>query len=69
MTDRVRTLTVVLENDTRTDDVRGLRSAIGRLRGVESVELGEVVDPAQLVARVEARRRLGEQLLALLQGR
>lgn len=39
MTDRVHSLTVVLENDVRTDDVQTLMSAILQLRGVISCKL------------------------------
>ena len=42
MTDRLNTLVVVLEKPTRTDDVLTLISAIEAMRGVLSVESGEV---------------------------
>lgn len=42
MTDRINTLTVVLESPIRTDDAQGIVEAIAMVRGVQSVEFGEV---------------------------
>ena len=52
MTDRVRTLTVVLERDTRTDDAEETIRAISMIRGVVSVEKGPVVSLEQHHARL-----------------
>lgn len=43
MTDRHRTLVVVLEQDTRSDDIEDLRKTLLSIRGIERVELGPVV--------------------------
>lgn len=42
MTDRVNTLTVILEHPIRDDDVEPLMDAIRSHRGVLDVKLGEV---------------------------
>ena len=42
MTDRVNTLTVILEDPIRDDDVEGLMDAIRSHRGVLDVKLGDV---------------------------
>ena len=44
MTDRIRTLSVVLEQDFRDDDVQCVVDAIHMIRGVGKVEIGKVVD-------------------------
>lgn len=63
MTDRIRTLTVVLDDDIRVDDAQEVVSAISLLRCVGSVEAGPVVDVGTLLARRAARRVLLEELL------
>jgi len=68
MTDRVRTLTVLLEHDLRDDDARDVINAIELIRGVESAELGDVVNSNTRIARTEARRHLGKQIWALISG-
>ncbi len=65
MTDRYHTLTVVLERDTRTDDVEALIAAIQQMRGVLKVS-GVVSDMDSHMAEERARRELGEKLLAVL---
>lgn len=43
MTDRIRTLKVLLNRDTRTDDAEVIKNAILMIKGVSKVEDGEVV--------------------------
>lgn len=57
MTDRVNTLTVVLEHPVRTDDVEEIIAAIRMVRGVLSVEMGEVDGPSS-GAGMQERTRL-----------
>ncbi len=57
MTDRVRTLTVTLDRDFRTDDIETI---IGWLKGVKyvaDVQLGPVVEMGDHIARQEFRQR------------
>lgn len=65
MTDRVHVLTVVLETDTRVDDVEPLVGAIKQLRNVAAVELHQpnLVDYA---ARVRTHQDFEKKLLKLL---
>lgn len=65
MTDRVYALTVVLEEDLRTDDVEPLIQAIERLRGVLSVGY-RVSDLPLYVAQERARQEWREKLVDLL---
>ena len=62
MTDRVQTLTVVLEHDMRDDDARDLAKMLNAVRGVGRVELGPVVSPVDWLARERAKRELREKL-------
>ena len=64
MTDRVNTLTVVLSNPTRTDDVEPIAHAIAQIRGVESVAMGEI--SAGTGARVQEQRRLHREVMDAL---
>ena len=61
MTDRYNALTVVLENDIRTDDAESLVKAIEQLRGVLSVT-GVVSDINSYMAVERARHDLGVKL-------
>ena len=65
MTDRYSSLTVVLEQDIRSDDAEGLIKAIEQMRGVLKVT-GTVSDYRDLVAQTRARTELGKQLWAVL---
>lgn len=62
MTDRVRTLTVLLEQDVRTDDVECIVDAVRMIRGVQHVRLGPVVGIEAWTAREVARRELEAKL-------
>jgi hypothetical protein len=66
MTDRIRTLTVVLPVNTREDDVQPLIDAIRMLRGVLEVK-ADVADPADFFAVTNARVHLRSKLLDLLE--
>ena len=65
--ERVNALTVVLEKDTREDDVRGLVDAIRHLRGVVDVK-GNVANPETWIAETRARNAMREKLLDLILG-
>lgn len=68
MTDRIQSLTVVLEEDLRDDDAREIADAIAKLRGVQLVTLGEPVDMNVHVERQRLRRSLGASIVSLLSG-
>lgn len=65
MTDRVRSLTVVLDRDTRTDDVEVIVTAVRMVRGVADVKLGPVVNVLDHVARIAALQDLESRVLAV----
>ena len=54
MTDRIRTVTVVLDADYRDDDVIPILTALRMVRGVASVE-ARVVEGADYTARLVTR--------------
>jgi hypothetical protein len=66
MTDRIRHLTVLLEQDTRTDDLEPIIAAISHIRGVAKVTPGQPVNMSDYIARETAKRELGVQLLAIV---
>ena len=63
MSDRVRTLTVILTKDHRDDDAREIADAIKMVKGVEGVELGEVVNVGILHARSIAKSEIRNEIL------
>lgn len=65
MTDRIHSLTVVLEKDMRDDDVEGLILAIGWFKHVISVK-AHVADYNANMAEERARRLLREKLMDLI---
>ena len=65
MTDRLHSLTVVLEKDIREDDAQVLIVAIRQLRGILSVS-GNVSDVVSHVAAERARYELRERLYQAL---
>lgn len=67
MTDRVKALTVVLDNDYREDDVQEIANAIGMLKGVVAVSLLKT-DPTDYANRARIRAELTGKLLDLLRG-
>lgn len=64
MTDRVRTLTVLLDKEYRDDDVREITNASGMIKGVVKVE--NIISTTEWMAIETARRELGEKLWAVL---
>lgn len=69
MTDRVRTLTVVLERDTRVDDVEVIVEAIRMTKGVLQVYYDEedVVTSDDHISRIHVYSEVREALLEMLQ--
>lgn len=65
MTDRINSLTVVLEADIREDDCRALQAAISQLRGVLSVRT-HVSDYESVMAEDRAKQKLTEKLWKVL---
>lgn len=65
MTDRLHSLTVVLERDIRDDDAEPILAAIRMIRGVQSVT-GQVADIDSHIAESRARRELGEKLFQVI---
>lgn len=61
MTDRIRHLTITLDEDMRDDDVVAIVSAIERVRGVASV-LPNIVTVQDHLARQAVRAEVQQQL-------
>lgn len=61
MTDRISTITLVLEKDIRDDDIQPLIDALYQFKGVIKVE-PNVRDIDQLMAYSRARHELGMKL-------
>ena len=68
MTDRIRTLTVVLDADYRDDDLESLLTAIKMVRGVDDVQFGEVVNYKDWIARRAVKTELQHELLKAIDG-
>ena len=66
MTDTVRHLTVILENDVRVDNVQSLVRAIHHMRGVANVVLGQPTDLASITADLRARTAIRDRIVAIL---
>ncbi len=69
MTDRAKTITVVLEHDTRVDDVEPLLAAIRALRGVADARVtpGDRAVIEDIYARSRVRMELAEALRETIQ--
>ena len=66
MTDRVSSITVVIEKDMRIDDAQALLAAIRCMKSVISVE-ANISDPlAEHVASARVRRELAQGLYEVL---
>jgi len=65
MTDRIRHLTVVLDEDYRSDDVEAIVKAIQLIRGVASVDL-HVVEAKDHLARSAVRDEIARDLHAAI---
>ena len=61
MTDRIRHVTVTLDQDYRDDDVKSILSAIEHIKGVASVE-PHVVGPGELTARLAVKADIQRKL-------
>lgn len=66
MTDRIATLTVVLDREYRDDDVQHIVDAIQMTKGVLKVELGEVVDANHYMNKATIMRAVRRRLLEAL---
>ena len=66
MTDRVFSLTVMLNREMRVDDVEHLVDAISMMRGVMKVEKGPVADLDHHYAKEHVSRELKKKVLAAL---
>jgi hypothetical protein len=64
VTDRIHSITVVLEKDIRDDDCEGLMNAIRHMRGVADVS-GHVSDIGTHMAEVRARIDVSGRLIDL----
>ena len=62
MTDRIRTLTVGLDKEYRTDDVQVFIDAIKMIKGVKYVQRGKVHDSDAHFARRDERTALAVKL-------
>jgi hypothetical protein len=58
MTDRIRSLTIVLDRDYRADDVETVMHAIHMIKGVHSVSIGEPVSLKDHINREAVRKEL-----------
>ncbi|MDU8351004.1 hypothetical protein RYA05_03735 [Pseudomonas syringae pv. actinidiae] len=66
MTDRFHSLTVVLDDNYRKDDLEALMSAISQLRGVAAVS-GIVADPMSHMAETRAKSAIKQRLWEALE--
>lgn len=68
MTDRVHSLTIILEAPRRVDDVDAIVAAVSQLRGVERVIVTpeNIADFTSAVALTQARKTLRAQLADVL---
>ena len=66
MSDRVASLTVILDHEYRTDDVEAIQKAIEMVKGVQKVVLGPVVDVNTYYARQKASVDITNRVLEAL---
>lgn len=66
MTDRIGTLTVVLDRDIREDDLEQTIAAIMQIRRVAYVKHGEPASPAHLIECVRMRQNVTMKVLDAL---
>lgn len=62
MTDRIRTLTVILDDDYRDDDVEAIVTALRMVKGVSKLVVGEPTGIAEIIARDAVRQELRRKL-------
>lgn len=65
MTDRIHSITLVLEADLREDDAQSLLAAVRMLKGVISAA-GNVSNITDYIAQARVRLEYGQQLLAIV---
>lgn len=65
MTDRIHSVTVVLDKDYRDDDLEALMTALKMLKGVIAVE-PHVADPVTMMAYARARHDLSDKIWEVL---
>ena len=63
MTDRIRTVTVILDEDYREDDVESILQAIRMVKGVVQVTMGPAVDANDYIVREKIRREVINHLI------
>lgn len=63
MTDRIRTLTVILDRDIRKDEVQAVTDALRMVRYVADVQPGPAVDMEQHAARHIAWLKMQQKLI------
>lgn len=61
MTDRIRHITITLDRDLRDDDAKGILDAIGRIKGVATVE-PRIVTGGDILARAAVAAEIGPRL-------
>jgi hypothetical protein len=66
MTDRVRSLTVILERDIRDDDIESTVQAIKHIRNVADVQTG-IVRATDVLARMTVRAELRRKIHAAVE--
>jgi len=62
MTDRINTITIVLERDVRDDDIEPLVQALQMIRGVAAVK-PNVAHVSDFMAEERAKRDMGHRIL------
>lgn len=62
MTDRIRTMHVILDDDYRTDDADSIWAAILMIKGISKVEFGDAVEVNDHIVREDIRRKLTKAL-------
>ena len=67
MTDRIRVLTVVLDEAYRDDDVQEIMKAVSMIRGVIDVQLNVSDYLPEHIAKTELRYQLRDKLLAVFE--
>jgi hypothetical protein len=66
MTDRVRSLSVLLDNEYRVDDVQVIIDAIAMIKGVSKVERGPISDYADRLSIEVAKTELAKKMWDVL---
>lgn len=67
MTDRIRTLTVQLDEDYRVDDAEQIIQAIRMVKGVRMVNAGELINMNTWTARMVVYQNFQEKIFKMLE--